>query len=84
MQQVIECIGEVLSDGHLSVAEEVRQTLASVPHTRLQITIRLLQPEAAQIQEAWMAFRQLGQDAAPGRLLNAAVHHDQYLYGKAR
>ena len=76
MQHVIEYIGEVLPDGHLSVPEEVRQTLASVPHTRLQITIRLLQPEAAQIQEAWMAFRQLEQDATPGRLLNAAVHHD--------
>jgi hypothetical protein len=84
MQKLIKYIGEVLPDGHLSVPEEVRQTLASMPHTRLQITIRLLQPETAEVQAAWTALRQLGQDATPGRLSDASVHHDRYLYGKDR
>ena len=82
MQRVIKYIGEVLPDGHLSVPEEVRQTLAATPHTRLQVTIRLLRPEAKQVQAAWTVFRQLGQDATPGRLSDASVHHDRYLYGK--
>lgn len=82
MQKVIEYVGEVLPDGHLSVPEEVRQTLASTPYTQLQITLRLVQPKAEEVQEAWAAFRQLGHDATPGRLLDASVHHDRYLYGK--
>jgi hypothetical protein len=45
MQRVIKYIGEVLPDGHLSVPEEVHQTLAATPHTRLQVTIRLLRSE---------------------------------------
>ena len=84
MQRVIKYIGEVLPDGHLSVPEEVRQTLAATPHARLQVTIRLLRPEAEQVQAAWEAFRQLGQDTVPGHLPDAAASHDQYLYGKER
>jgi hypothetical protein len=79
---VIEYFGEVLPDGHLSVPEEVRQTLAATPHTQIQVTIRLLQPDAEQAQAAWTVFRQLGQDAAPGRLPDASTQHDRYLYGK--
>lgn len=83
MQRVIEYVGEMLPDGHLSIPEEVRQTLTSVAYTQLQVTIRLLQPEVEQIQAAWAALRQLGQDATPGRLSDAAISHDRYLYGKA-
>lgn len=82
MQRVIEYVGEVLPDGHLSVPEEVRQTLASTAYTQLQVTLRLLQPDAEQGEAAWSVFRSLGQDAEPGRLLDAAVQHDRYLYGK--
>ena len=82
MPSVIAYISEVLPDGHLSVPEDVRQTLASTPHTHVQVTIRLLQSEAEQLEAAWTAFRQLGQDAAPGRLRDASVNHDRYLYGK--
>lgn len=84
MQRVIEYVGEILPDGHLFVPEEVRQVLASASYTQLQVTIRLLQPEGEQVQAAWEAFRQLGQDAVPGHLPDAAVSHDQYLYGKER
>ena len=83
MQRVIEYVGEMLPDGHLSVPEEVRRTLTSAAYTQLQVTIRLLQPEEEQMQAAWAAWRQLGQDAPPGRLADAAVSHDRYLYGKA-
>ena len=84
MQRMIEYVGEILPDGHLFVPEEVRQVLASASSTQLQVTIRFLQPEAEQIQAAWEAFRQLGQDTVPGHLPDAAVSHDQYLYGKER
>ena len=30
----------------------------------------------------WDVFRSLGEDASPGQLANAAIAHDQYLYGK--
>ena len=33
MQRVIEYVGEMLPDGHLSVPEEVRQALTSVAYT---------------------------------------------------
>ena len=82
MPSVIEYIGEVLPDGYLSVPEEVRQTLASTPHTHVQVTIRLLESETEEIEAAWAAFRQLGHDAAPGCLRDASVNHDRYLYGK--
>ncbi len=82
MDRVIEYVGEVLPDGHLSVPEEIRQTLAAAPHMQVQVTIRLIQPTAEQMQEAWTAFRRLGQDASPGRLPDAATQHDRYLYGK--
>ena len=80
MQRVIQYVGEMLPDGHLSVPEEIRQTLSSTPYTQLHVTIRLAQPDADQIQEAWMVFRSLGQDAEPGRLSDAATQHDRYLY----
>jgi hypothetical protein len=32
----------------------------------------------------WEVLRSLGHDAQPGRLPNAAVEHDRYLYGKER
>jgi hypothetical protein len=82
MPSIIEYIGEVLPDGYLSVPEDVRQTLASTPHIHVQVTLRLLQSEAEQLEAAWAAFRQQGQDAAPGRLRDASVNHDHYLYGK--
>ena len=84
MQQVIEYVGEILPDGYLFVPEEVRQVLASASYTQLQVTIRFLQPEAEQVQAAWAAFRQLGQDFVPGHLPDAVVSHDHYLYSKER
>ena len=82
IHKVIEYVGEMLADGHLSVPEELRQALELAPDAQLQVTIRLLQPDVEQSQEAWEVFRRLGQDAKPGCLPDAAAQHDQYLYGK--
>ena len=60
---------------------------------RLQVVvlpgeIRILpMPGEAERQEStrgWEVFRSLGSDAEPGRLSNAAIEHDRYLYGKER
>jgi len=41
--------------------------------------------ESQKLSEAgWDVFRTLGRDAQPGRLPNAAVEHDRYLYGKGQ
>lgn len=60
---------------------------------RLQVIVRpgeiriLPGPDQAERHESpkgWEVFRSLGSDAQPGRLPNAAVKHDRYLYGKER
>jgi len=33
---------------------------------------------------AWSIFRSLGKNAKAGKLQNAAVEHDRYLYGKGK
>ncbi len=59
--------------------------------TRLQVVvqpgeIRILpvrgEAERPESPKGWEVFRSLGRDAQPGRLLNAAVEHDRYLYRK--
>jgi hypothetical protein len=83
MDTVIEYVSEVAPDGHIPVPEEIRQQLAAAaPNTQLQITIRVLQPTVEQEQAAWEAFARMGQDASPGQLPDAALHHDRYLYRK--
>jgi hypothetical protein len=57
--------------------------------TRLQVVvrpgeIRILpvrdESERQESSKGWEVFRSLGYDAQPGRLPNAAVEHDRYLY----
>jgi hypothetical protein len=61
--------------------------------TRLQVIvqpgeIRILpvrdESERQESSKGWEVFCSLGRDAQPGRLPNAAVEHDRYLYGKER
>jgi len=40
--------------------------------------------ERQESAKGWEVFRSLGRDAQPGRLPNAAVEHDRYLYGKGQ
>jgi hypothetical protein len=88
MDSVIEYEGEILPDGDLPLPQEVRQRLAATPHAAVRVTIQILTaprtPAPAQAEDAWEAFNQLGQSPDPGRLLDASVRHDEYLYGKKR
>ena len=88
MNSVIEYEGEVLADGNLPIPQEVRQRLAATPHAAVRVTIQILTtlqtPVLEQAEEAWAAFDQLGQSPDPGRLPEASVRHDEYLYGKER
>jgi hypothetical protein len=53
---------------------------------RRSVLICVQNDEAEQREspKGWEVFRSLGYDAQPGRLPNAAVQHDRYLYGKER
>ena len=88
MGNVIEYEGEVLPDGNLPIPQEVRQQLAETPHTMVRVIIQILPPSQTiameQCEDAWEAFCQLGQSLEPGRLPEASVRHDEYLYGKKR
>jgi hypothetical protein len=88
MDDVIEYEGEVLPDGNLPLPQEVRQQLAATPHAAVRVTIQTLPPPQTsaveQGEDAWDAFCQLGQSPALGRLPEASVRHDEYLYGKKR
>jgi len=88
VDSVIEYEGEVLPDGNLPIPQEVRQRLAATPHAAVRVTIQILAaprtPGPEQIEEAWEAFDQLGQSSDPGRLSDASVRHDEYLYGKKK
>lgn len=62
--------------------------------SRLQITVQAgeiriasapvknAQPNSSAM--AWSIFRSLGKNAKAGKLQNAAVEHDRYLYGKGK
>jgi hypothetical protein len=88
VDNIIEYEGEVLPDGNLPVPQAVRQQLAATPHTVVRVIIQILPPPqipaAEQLEDAWEAFCQLGQSLDPGRLPEASVRHDEYLYGKKR
>ena len=86
MDNVIEYEGEVLPDGNLPIPQEVRQQLAATPHTAVRVTIQILAPPqtpaSEQLEDAWEAFCHLGQSPNAGRLPEASVRHDTYLYSK--
>ncbi|MBM3235897.1 hypothetical protein FJZ31_06315 [Candidatus Poribacteria bacterium] len=93
--KVIEYIGEVLPDGHLSIPDEVRRELDLSPHCNVKIIINVETSHvlneadheitAEQIgQKGWEVFRRLGKDAIGGKLSNASTNHDKYLYGKEK
>jgi hypothetical protein len=39
---------------------------------------------AAPSARGWETFRDMGRKAQPGKLRNASVDHDRYLYGKSK
>jgi len=82
MMKVIEYIGEVLPDGHLSLPEEIQKELGLTPHSSVKVTITVEDSRVLDEKKGWEAFRRMGQDAADGKLPDASTKHDQYLYGK--
>lgn len=83
MDTLIECVGEVLPDGQVSIPEAIRQQLAATaPHAQLHLTIKVIAPAPQADQEAWDTLLHMGQEASPGRLAEASTKHDHYLYQK--
>jgi len=77
-----EYIGEVLSDGHLSLPDAVRQRLSLVPASIVKVLITLENMEKENTTNAWNLFRSMGRTATTGKLKNSAEEHDHYLYEK--
>lgn len=82
--KVIEYIGEVLPDGHLSLPDEVQKKLGLSPHSSVKVTIAVEELRKIDEQKGWEVFRQMGKDAVAGKLSNASTKHDRYLYGKKK
>jgi len=93
--KVIECIGEVLPDGHIFLPDKIRKELNLSPHRNVKIiiTVETSRPLDEAVQEVidgrseqkgWEVFKRLGRDAIAGKLSDASTNHDQYLYGKKR
>jgi hypothetical protein len=77
-----EYIGEVLSDGHLSLPDVVRQRLSLVPSSIVKVVITLENMEKESATNAWNLFRSMGRSATTGKLTNSSEEHDRYLYEK--
>ena len=84
MMKVIEYIGEVLPDGHLSLPDEIQKELGLSPHSSVKVTITVEDCRTLDEQKGGEAFRRLGQDAVGGKLSSASTKHDHYLYAKKR
>jgi len=80
MKQV-EYVGEVLEDGDLSLPESVRKALNLQPSARVRVMVSVPETDPEEAKAAWTLFQQMGREAAPGQLPDAAVRHDEYLYG---
>lgn len=76
-----EYVGEVLEGGDLSLPESVRKELDLQASTRVRVLISVPDTDPETGKDAWALFRQMGREAAPGQLPDAAAKHDQYLYG---
>ena len=75
-----EYIGEVLSDGHLSLPDAVRERLNLTPSSIVRISITHEIMEKEKVSKALSLFRSMGRTAVPGILPNSAEEHDRYLY----
>jgi hypothetical protein len=76
-----EYVGEVLADGDLSLPESVRKELNLQTSARVRVMISVPETDPEEVKAAWILFQQMGREAVPGRLPDAAVRHDEYLYG---
>jgi hypothetical protein len=79
--KVIEYIGKILPDGHLSIPEEIRKELELYKSGDVRVTITV---DPIDEKRGWEIFRQMGRNAESGTLPSASVDHDKYLYGKLK
>ncbi len=82
--KVIEYIGEVLPDGHLSLPDEIQKELGLSPHCNVKVTITVEDSHTLDEEKGWEAFKRMGQNAVAGKLSDVSIKHDQYLYGKKK
>jgi len=82
--RTIEYTGEILPDGHISLPDEVIEKLDLISHHKVKVTITLDLPHTPDEEKGWDIFRLLGRDAPGGKLTNASVNHDKYIYGKEK
>lgn len=82
--KTIEYIGKILPDGHLSLPDEIREELDLNFRQDVRVTITVDIPHTSEEKKGWDVFRLLGRDASNGKLENASVKHDEYIYGKNR
>ena len=64
IMKVIEYIGEVLPDGHLSLPDEVQKELGLCPHSSVKVTLTVEDSRVLDEKKGWEAFRRLVRDAA--------------------
>jgi hypothetical protein len=81
MMKQAEYVGEVLEDGDLSLPESVRKELNLQTSARVRVMISVPETGPEEVKAAWTLFQQMGREAVPGRLPDAAARHDAYLYG---
>ena len=85
--KMVEYIGEVLPDGHLSLPVEVQKELGLSPHCNVKITITVIteeKPNPLDEQRAWEVLRNMGKNATSSGFSDGSTRHDYYLYGKKR
>ena len=85
--KVVEYIGEVLPDGHLSLPDEVQKELGLSPHCSVKITITAIaeeEPSPSDEQRGWEVFRNMGKNATSSGFSDVSTRHDYYLYGKKK
>jgi hypothetical protein len=82
--KVVEYIGEVLPDGHLSLPDEIQKKLGLSPHSSVRVTIAVEEPRKIDEKKGWEVFRQMGKNAASSGSSDVSTNHDHYLYGKKK
>lgn len=79
--KVIEYIGKILPDGHLSIPEEIRKELELYKSGDVRVTLTV---DPIDAQKGWEALMQLIENAGNSGLSDVSEKHDEYLYGKAK
>ncbi len=82
--KVIEYIGEVLPDGHLSLPDEIQKELGLSPHSSVRVTIAVEEARKIDEKKGWEVFRRMGENAASSGSSDVSANHDHYLYGKKK